>query len=217
MTPYAPGFAQTRRTVLAAMAAAAVAGGAQAAARPRIITLLGDSITAGYGLRAADALPARLQDSLRNRGLNVVVRAAGVSGDTSTDALARVDFSVQNDTDLCLVELGGNDLLQGVDPGQTRASLLGIVRRLKARRIPVMLAGMMAPPMISAAYAREFDAVFGAVAKTQHVPLYPFLLAGVAGVAGLNQKDRIHPNPAGVKIIADRLAPAVAKALGGRS
>ena len=217
MTPYAPGFAQTRRTVLAAMAAAAVAGGAQAAARPRIITLLGDSITAGYGLRAADALPARLQDSLRNRGLNVVVRAAGVSGDTSTDALARVDFSVQNDTDLCLVELGGNDLLQGVDPGQTRASLLGIVRRLKARRIPVMLAGMMAPPMICAAYAREFDAVFGAVAKTQHVPLYPFLLAGVAGVAGLNQKDRIHPNPAGVKIIADRLAPAVAKALGGRS
>ena len=147
----------------------------------------------------------------------MTVRASGVSGDTSSDALARVDFSVQADTDLCMVELGGNDLLQGVDPKTTRASLLGIVQRLKARRIPVLMTGLIAPPIIGEAYARDFDAAFTGVARAEHVPLYPFLLAGVVGDKALNQKDRIHPNPAGVKIIAVRLAPVVAKALAARS
>ena len=189
---------------------------ANAAARTRIVTVFGDSITAGHGLAAADALPARLGQALNRLGANVVVRAAGVSGDTSADGLARVGFSVQADTAVCVVALGGNDLLQGLDPKALRANLLAIVRALKARRIGVVLAGMRAPPAIGAAYAREFDAVYPSVARAEHVPLYPYLLQGVALDSRLNQKDAIHPNPAGVRIIADRLAPVVARALNAR-
>ena len=136
-----------------------------------------------------------------------------MSGDTTADGLARVDFSVQSDTDVCLVALGGNDLLQGVDPRDMKTNLLAIVERLKARRIGVVLAGMAAPPERSRSYAQAFDAVFPAVAKAEHVDLYPFLLAGVAMHGELNQRDGIHPTPRGVKIIANGLAPVVAHAL----
>ena len=124
-----------------------------------------------------------------------------------------MDFSIQPDTSLCLVALGGNDLLQGVDPKVVQANLTAIVRWLKARRYKVLIAGMRAPKAIGAGYAREFDAVFPAVAKGQHVGLYPYLLDGVGGDPRLNQADHIHPNPAGVKIIAQHLAPVVARAL----
>jgi acyl-CoA thioesterase-1 len=216
MSPRAPVPRVSRRAGLALLAAGLAAPGAFAAGKPKIVTVLGDSITAGYGLAAADALPAQLQAALGRLGVVAIVRASGVSGDTTADALGRVNFSVQPDTDLCLVALGGNDLLQGIDPKQTRANLTAILARLKARHIPAMLAGMQAPPAIGAGYAKDYSAVFPAVAKAGRVPLYPVLLAGVAGDRGLNQKDAIHPNPAGVKIIAARLAPAVAKALGGR-
>jgi acyl-CoA thioesterase-1 len=203
----------TRRAVMAALGFALGAPAALAAGRPRIVTMLGDSITAGYGLPAADALPAQLAQALKRLGVNAVVRAAGVSGDTTADALARVGFSVQPDTELCLVALGGNDLLQGVDPRTVRANLTAIATRLKAQRITVVLAGMRAPPAIGAAYAREFDAVYPGVARAEHAVLYPYLLDGVALNVRLNQKDAIHPNAAGVKIIAARLAPVVARAL----
>jgi acyl-CoA thioesterase-1 len=213
MSSRAPVLLVSRRTGLGLLAAVAAAPGAFAGGRAKVVTMLGDSITAGYGLAAADALPAQLQAALARRGLAVVVRASGVSGDTSADALGRVDFSVQPDTDLCLVALGGNDLLQGIDPNQTRANLAAILARLKARHIPAMLAGMQAPAAIGAGYAKDYNGVFPAVAKAARVPLYPVLLAGVGGDRALNQKDGIHPNPTGVKIIAARLAPAVAKAL----
>ncbi len=209
-----PGSRLTRRAWLTGLGLAlATAAGAQAPASPPVVTLLGDSITAGLGLPAADALPAQLAASLQRLGKPVRMRGAGVSGDTTADALARVGFSVQADTRLCLVALGGNDLLQGVEPAAVKASLTAIVRQLKARRIGVLLAGMRAPPVIGSAYAREFNAVFAEVAKAEGVGLYPFLLDGVAGVSQLNQKDGVHPNAAGVKIIAGRLAPAVARAL----
>jgi len=124
-----------------------------------------------------------------------------------------VDFSVRPDSSLCLVALGGNDLLQGLDPKATRETLTAIVARLKARRIAVVLAGLTAPRAIGAAYAREFDAVFPAVAREEGVPLYANLLAGVSGHAGLIQGDGIHPNAAGAKVIAARLAPVVGRAL----
>ena len=165
-----------------------------------MVTILGDSITAGLGLAAADALPAQLQLALARLGVKAEVRAAGVSGDTMTDALGRVDFSVQSDTSLCLVELGGNDLLQGVDPRTTAASLNAILARLKARHIPAMVAGMLAPPMVGAAYMHEFNALFAECRQdsTEHVPFYPFLLYGVVGDnRSLNQKDNIHPNAGG--------------------
>ncbi|HEY2661702.1 MAG TPA: arylesterase [Caulobacteraceae bacterium] len=210
-----PGPQITRRAGLLALGAAIVAPNlaARAETPPPVVTLLGDSITAGLGLPAADALPAQLAVSLRRLGEPIRMRGAGVSGDTTADALARVDFSVQGDTRLCLVALGGNDLLQGVEPAVVKANLTAIVRRLKARRIGVLLAGMRAPPAIGSAYAREFNAVFASVARTEGAGLYPFLLDGVAGDSRLNQTDGVHPNAAGVKIIADRLAPTVARAL----
>ncbi len=178
-----------------------------------VVTVLGDSITAGYGLPARDALPARLQDALTRAGVAAVVRGAGVSGDTSADGLARVNFSVQPDTAVAVVALGGNDLLQGLDPKTTRTNLAAIVQRLKARHMVVVLAGLTAPRAIGAGYAKDFDAVFPAVAGQTGAILYPDLLAGVARVPGLNQGDGIHPNARGAEIIATRLAPVVARAL----
>ena len=202
---------QTRRTFLAgALSAAPAAAFAQGAP---VVTLLGDSITAGFGLPASAALPARLQAELRRLGSRAVIRGAGVSGDTTAGGLARVDFSVQRDTSLCLVALGGNDLLQGLDPRRTRATLEKILARLKARKIRVVLAGLQPPPVIGRAYAQEFAAIFPALAKAQGVALYPNLLAGVAQNPALNQRDGFHPNAKGVAVIAKGLAPVLIKAL----
>lgn len=186
---------------------------AAAPARRRVVTLLGDSITAGYGLPAKASLPYQLEAALGGSAAGVRVRGAGVSGDTTADGLARVDFSVQPDTDVCVVALGGNDLLQGGDPKRVRANLDKIVRRLKARGITVVLVGLKAPSVIGAGYAREFDAVFPALAKAHGVAFVPNLLAGVAMDSRFNQRDGIHPNAAGVKVIAARLAPLIAQAL----
>jgi acyl-CoA thioesterase-1 len=203
-----------RRTVALGVGAALLAPAAFArAGRTKVVTILGDSVTAGLGLAAADALPAQLGLALNRLGAPAAVRAAGVSGDTTADGLARVGFSVQSDTDICLIELGGNDLLQGVDPKAVRANLTAIVRSLKARKIGVVLTGMVAPAMLGPSYAKAFGAVFPAVAHAEHVTLYSFLLSGVALNSHLNQRDSIHPNAQGVKIIAAQLAPVVARAL----
>lgn len=205
----------TRRLIIAgALAAWPIQGMAQ---QRRVITILGDSITAGFGLPASAALPVQVQAQLRRLGSNAVVRGAGVSGDTTAGGLARVDFSVQRDTDICLVALGGNDLLQGVDPKRTQANLDKIVARLKARKIGVVLAGLQPPPVIGRAYAKEFQAVFPAVAKAQGIVLYPNLLAGVAQTPRLNQQDGFHPNAQGVAVIAQGLAPVLVKALARRA
>jgi acyl-CoA thioesterase-1 len=204
-----------RRRFLAALAAMACvpAADANAAGREKVVTILGDSITAGYGLRAAEALPAQLERSLTKLGAKARVRGAGVSGDTSAGGAARVDFSVQSDTAVAVVALGGNDMLQGLSPEAMQANLTRIVRRLKARRIKVVLCGLRAPASLNAHYARDFNAVFPAVARAEAVALYPNLLAGVELNGALNQSDGIHPNPRGVKIIARALAPTVARAL----
>ena len=192
------------------------AGPSFAAPRTKVVTVLGDSITAGYGLQARAALPYQLQLALAKLGAPAQVRAAGVSGDTTAGGLARVDFSVRKDTDLVVVALGANDLLQGQDPKRTRANLDGIVRKLKARRIAVVLTGILAPVEVGGGYARDFNAVFPAVARAHGVPLYANLLDGVARRPALNQPDGIHPNARGAAIIAQKLAPVVAKALAAR-
>jgi len=179
-----------------------------------VVTMLGDSLTAGYGLNARDAIPARLQEALIAQGLKVKVRPAGVSGDTSADGLARVDFSVRPDTDLCLVVLGGNDRRQGVEPKMVKANLDGIVAKLKARHIRAMLVGVKAPPAMGADYAREVDAVVPSLGRADDAPAFPDLLGKVALDRSLNQGDGIHPNPQGVRQVVARLAPAVAAALG---
>jgi acyl-CoA thioesterase I len=183
------------------------------AAKPAVITMLGDSITAGYGLPGKAALPSQLSAALTRMGVANVVRAAGVSGDTTAGGLGRVDFSVQKDTALAIVALGGNDLLQGLDPKGTRANLDGIIKKLKARKIPVLLVGITAPAEVGGGYARDFNAVFASLAKAHGVPLYPNLIDGVARRRDLNQPDGIHPNAKGVQVITAKLAPVVAKAL----
>jgi acyl-CoA thioesterase-1 len=215
MTTITPAKAPTRRNFLGLATLALLgAGAASAAGRSApVVTLLGDSITAGYGLSAAAALPARLQAALNSLGVRAQVRGAGVSGDTSADGLARAGFSVQGDTTLCVVALGGNDLLQGLDPKVTQANLTQLVAQLKRRHMAVLLAGLTAPKAIGAGYATAFNAVFPAVARAQGVALYPDLLAGVSGHPNLIQGDGLHPNAAGADLIAKRLAPVVARAL----
>jgi acyl-CoA thioesterase I len=183
------------------------------AASGKVVTVLGDSITAGLGLPSAAALPNQLRLALARLGVTAQVRGAGVSGDTTAGGAARVDVSVRPDTAVCVVALGGNDLLQGEDPKVVRANLDRIVRRLKARRKVVVLAGLSAPPQIGRGYARDFNAVFPALAKQHGLLLYPDLLAGVARNPAMNQSDGIHPNARGVQVIAARLAPLVARAL----
>ncbi len=191
----------------------ALPAGAAAAAPPPMVTLLGDSITAGLGLSEADALPAQLQAALARKGVRATVRGAGVSGDTTEGGLARVDFSVASDTRLCVVELGANDYLQSIPPEQTRRNLQAIVQRLKVRHIRVLVAGGTVPERSAGAYARAFNAMFPDVAKAEGVALEPDFLAGVQARAALKQADGLHPNAAGVRLIATRLAGYVAKAL----
>lgn len=205
----------SRRTLVAAGAAALPLRAL--AARGRVVTILGDSITAGYGLPQAASLPIQLHLALEKLHVPNIVRGAGVSGDTTQDGAARVDFSVRPDTQVVVVALGGNDLLQGVDPKITRANLEHIIKRLKARHMGVVLAGLRAPPEMGAGYARDFDAVFPSLAKSNGVTLYPDLLAGVERNKALNQADAIHPNAQGVLIIAAKLAPVVARELAKRA
>ena len=187
------------------------------AARGQVVTILGDSITAGYGLPQADSLPLQLHAALEKLGVPNIVRGAGVSGDTTQDGAGRMDFSIRPDTQVVVVALGGNDILQGVDPKTTRANLDKILTRLKERHMGIVLAGMHAPKEIGAGYARDFDAIYPSLAKAHGVTLYPDLLAGVARNRALNQADAIHPNAQGVRIIVNKLAPVVAKELAKRA
>ena len=186
------------------------------AARGQVVTMLGDSITAGYGLAQRDSLPVQLHAELERLHVPSIVRGAGVSGDTSADGAGRMDFSIRPDTAVVVVALGGNDLLQGLDPKTTSANLERIITRAKARHMGVVLAGLHAPPELGRSYAREFDAIFPALAKKHGVALYADLLAGVERNPALNQGDAIHPNAKGVAIIARRLAPVVARVLAAR-
>lgn len=184
-----------------------------ALAQQRVVTMLGDSITAGYGLSRAQALPVRVQALLAAGGVSALVRGAGVSGDTTAGGLARLDFSVQKDTAVCVVALGGNDLLRGITTAVTRANLQKIVDRLQARKIRVVLAGLRVPASVGRGYAQDVDKAFAAVASTRGVVFVPDMLAGVAGVRSLNQADGIHPNAKGAELVARNLAPAIIRAL----
>lgn len=203
----------TRRDAIAAGAVATlVPAAAVAAAARKIVTILGDSITAGYGLSATVALPAQLQAQINDLHAPAVIRGAGVSGDTTASGLSRVDRAVKDDTDVCVVALGGNDLLQLTDPRVTRANLDKIIRRLKARGIAVVLVGVGAPAELGT-YARSFNAIYTDLAREHGVPLYPDILAGVMRDRALNQADGIHPNARGVAVIARRLAPVIRDAV----
>lgn len=177
--------------------------------RPVKLVVFGDSLSAGLGLPAAEAFPAKLSAALKAKGLAVDIADAGVSGDTTSAGLSRLEWSVPEGTDAVIVELGANDALRGVDPKITRAALDQILRRLQERGIAVLLAGMQAPRNLGAGYARSFDPIYPELAAARGVLLYPFFLDGVVADAKLNQHDGIHPNAQGVDVIVARILPKV--------
>jgi acyl-CoA thioesterase-1 len=176
---------------------------------PVRIVALGDSLTAGLGLPVNASFPAKLETALRQRGVAVEITNAGVSGDTASGGLARLDWSVPQGTDAVIVELGANDMLRGMDPKITRAAFAEIVRRLRERHIAVLLAGMRVAPNLGAEYAHQFESIYSDLAAKDGVLLYPFFLDGVAGDPTLNQPDGIHPTAAGVEEIVTRMLPQV--------
>jgi acyl-CoA thioesterase-1 len=177
-----------------------------------VVTLLGDSLTAGYGLKPAEGLPRQLAKRLEGAMPPIRILGAGVSGDTTADGLRRVDRDVPVQTDLCVLALGANDMMQLVPADRVKANLLAIIDRLNRRSVPVLICGMRAPPWFGA-YAWAFDAVYPQVARAAGAPLMPFLMEGVALHPAYVLPDRIHPNAAGVGVIADGLAPHVRAAL----
>jgi acyl-CoA thioesterase-1 len=171
-----------------------------ARARPRVV-FLGDSLTAGYGIERSESVPSLIQARLDSKGYNYEVINAGVSADTSAGGLSRLDYSLQGDVEVLVVELGANDGLRGLPVDAMRHNLDEIIRRAKARDITVLLTGMEAPPNYGALYTDEFRRVFPELAKAHGVAFVPFFLEGVAGIPSLNISDGIHPNPAGARIV----------------
>jgi len=199
-----------RRWVLAVTLAGVLASPAAfASGRPLRIVALGDSLTAGYGLTAADTFPVKLQQALGANGIATEIANAGVSGDTTSGGLARLDWSVPDGTDAVILELGANDALRGVDPKVTRQALDAMLARLKERHIPVLLCGMLAPRNMGADYDGAFDAIYSNLAGKYGAILYPFFLDGVATDPKLNQHDGLHPTAAGVDVIVAKILPAV--------
>ncbi len=189
-------------------AAAAPTSAPTVSARPRLV-VLGDSIAAGYGLRRDESFPARLQQRIDDQGLGFEVVNAGVSGDTSAGGLRRLDWALDGDVRVLIVELGGNDGLRGLPPAELKKNLTAIVQAARERHLAVLLCGMEAPPNAGPAYATAFREAFSEVAREQGVPLVRFVLDKVAGVEALNQQDGIHPNARGARIVADTVWPAL--------
>jgi acyl-CoA thioesterase I len=174
---------------------------------PVTIVALGDSLTAGYGLPAKDGFVPRLQAALTAKGFSVRIVNAGVSGDTASDGLARLDWSVPAGTDAVIVELGANDMLRGIRPDVTRAALNSILQRLTERHIAILFCGMRAAPNMGAEYGQAFERIYPELAGKYPVLFYPFFLDGVAADPNLVQGDGMHPNAAGVQVIVARILP----------
>lgn len=176
---------------------------------PIEIIMLGDSLTAGYGLEEKDSLPSQLETALRNENLNVSVINAGVSGDTTAGGLERLQWSLTDTADILVIALGANDGLRGVAPSFTKDNLEKIIVNAQELRpdIKILLLGMMAPPNLGGQYAEQYNDIYPALAEKYHLPLYPFLLDGVISEKTLNQADGIHPNRKGVDVIVDKIVP----------
>ena len=173
------------------------------------VVILGDSLTAGYGLKKQDAFPFKLAAALKSSGRSVQVINAGVSGDTSAGGRSRLSWALTDNPQLVIIELGANDGLRGLDPSETKANLNAVLNDLKKRKIKVLLTGMLAPPNLGKEYSREFGQIFPELAKTHAIAFYKFFLEGIANYSHLNQMDGIHPNPAGVDEIVRRILPIV--------
>lgn len=194
----------------------AVLFAAPAVAQQQSVQLVGfgDSLMAGYQLAPSESYPAKLEAALKAKGHDVTVANAGVSGDTTSGGLSRVDWSVPDGTDGVILELGANDALRGISPAETEKNLEAIISRLKERGISVLLVGMMAPPNMGSDYSRRYNEIFPRLAEKHDLQLYPFFLDGVVTVQGTQLEDGMHPNARGVKIMVERSLPAVERFLG---
>ncbi len=204
-----------KHLIFALFAAGLVLFPAQGSARadPFQIVGFGDSLMAGYGLDPGDSFPEKLEAALRKNGHDVVIANAGVSGDTSSGGLSRLDWSVPDGTQLVILELGANDMLRGISPDITEKNLDAMLQRLKARNIPVLLAGMRAAPNLGSDYAVAFDAIYPRLAEKYDVPLYPFFLDGVAADQTALLEDGMHPNADGIDRMVERILPVVESAI----
>lgn len=192
---------------------------AQTRAGPQLVLAYGDSLTAGYQLRPGEGFAPQLEKALRARGRDVVVVGAGVSGDTSTQGRARLNWvlaGLKQVPDVVVLELGANDMLRGQPPATTKANLDAMVKAFKAKGSRVLLAGMRATPNLGRAYVAEFEALYPAVAKANRVAFHPFFLDGVAARKPLLLADGMHPNARGVQVIVQRILPAVERELDAR-
>lgn len=190
---------------------------APAAARDLHVLAFGDSLTAGYGLQRGQGFAPQLEDALRRNGVRARVTDAGVSGNTVGQGRARLKWTLdglRQKPDLAIVALGGNDMLRGLSPAQTRDDMDAIVAEFARRDIPVLVAGMLAPPNLGPRYGAEFNAIFPDVARRYKAAIYPFFLAGVAGMRALNLPDGVHPNFQGIKRMVSGILPTVTQALG---
>jgi acyl-CoA thioesterase I len=176
---------------------------------PVKIVALGDSLTAGYGLPDKDGFVPQLQAALTAKGVVADVQNAGVSGDTTSDGFARLDWSVPQETDAVILELGANDMLRGINPDVTRKALDAILSRLTERHIAVLLCGMRAAPNLGPEYVQAFEGIYPDLAAKYGALFYPFFLDGVAADPKMTQHDGLHPNEAGVKVIVQRILPKV--------
>ncbi len=167
----------------------------------------GDSLMAGYQLPPEDAFPARLEKALRAKGHDVTIANAGVSGDTTSGGLARIDWSVPDGTKGVILELGANDALRGIAPEESRKNLIAMIEKLKSRGIPVLLVGMLAPPNMGGDYAGRFNPIYPELAETYGTELYPFFLDGVVENAKLKIEDGMHPNGDGIGVMVERFLP----------
>ncbi len=188
------------------------------AAGEKVILAMGDSLMAGYNLPPNKGFPNQLEDWLVARGRNVRVINAGVSGDTSTAALARLEWTLGGAPggrpDLFIIEIGANDMLRGIDPAVTRKNIDSILELATERDIPVFFAGMLAAPNMGPDYQQAFDSIYPDLAEKYHVDFYPFFLDGVAGNPDLNLSDGIHPNTEGVAVIVDKMGPVIEELIG---
>jgi acyl-CoA thioesterase-1 len=180
-------------------------------ARPAQVLAFGDSLTSGLGLPVSQAFPARLEAALRQQGIDVHIVNAGVSGDTTTDGLARIDWSLAAKPDFVILALGANDAMRGIDPKIVRDNLEKIIDKIDASGAKLLLLGMVAPANWGDDYQGAFDAIYPSLAKAHNLPLYPFFLEGVAMVPNMNQPDGLHPNEQGVAFMVDHIAPLVVK------
>lgn len=215
-----PDLPKRRRPRRAAIAASTVLLGmmivvSPSVAKPTEILAFGDSITAGFGLPAKEALPARLEEKLRSEGLAVHVANAGVSGDTTADGLARLDWALAEKPDIVILELGANDALRGLDPAAVRANLEKMIGKIQASGARLLLAGMQAPSNFGEDYRQAFNRIYPELAEEHGIALVPFVLDGVTLDPQLNQPDGLHPNERGVAVIVEHIAPYVARLIGG--